>query len=191
MDAGTVPVATALCMRIIGGTLGGRRFSPPANIPARPTTDLAREGLFNILTNLIDLEGITALDLFGGTGGVSYELISRGAASVTVVEQDTASVTFIKKTASDFRIDDTLKVVRSDVFRFLKAAPLYDLIFADPPYALPQMTALPDEMTKKLSTSGIAILEHDGRHGFETHPQFLRTKTYGDTIFTFFTVAAK
>lgn len=176
-------------MRIIGGTLGGRRFSPPANIPARPTTDLAREGLFNILTNLVDLEGIAALDLFAGTGGISYELISRGAASVTVVEQDTASVAFIKKTALDFRIDDALKIVRGDAFRFLKTAPVYDLIFADPPYALPRIAELGDEITKKLSATGVAILEHDGRNGFEAHPQFLRAKAYGDTIFTFFTAA--
>jgi 16S rRNA (guanine(966)-N(2))-methyltransferase RsmD len=179
-------------MRIIGGTLGGRRFSPPANIPARPTTDLAREGLFNILTNLIDPEGIAALDLFGGTGGVSYELVSRGAASVTVVEQDGVSVAFMKKTAEAFSITESLNIVRGDVFRFLKAsAAAYDLIFADPPYALPQMPDLADAMIEKLLPEGLAILEHDGRQGFEQHPHFLRAKAYGDTIFTFFTAAAK
>ena len=179
-------------MRIIGGTLGGRRFSPPANIPARPTTDLAREGLFNILTNLVDPEGITALDLFGGTGGVSYELVSRGAASVTVVEQDAVSVAFMKKTAAAFGIADALKIIRGDVFRFLKAGTAdYDLIFADPPYALPQMAALAEAMIGKLSPEGLAILEHDDRQGFEQHPHFLRAKAYGDTIFTFFTAAAK
>jgi len=179
-------------MRVISGSLGGRRFSPPANIPARPTTDLAREGLFNILTHLADPEGITALDLFAGTGGVSYELLSRGAASVTVVEQDATSVAFIKKTAAAFSIDHDLKIVRGDVFRFLKAAPaVYDLIFADPPYAMPQMAGLADSMIGKLRAEGLAILEHDGRHRFEQHPHFMRAKAYGDTIFTFFTAAAK
>jgi 16S rRNA (guanine(966)-N(2))-methyltransferase RsmD len=179
-------------MRIIGGELGGRRFSPPANIPARPTTDLAREGLFNTLVNLIDLEGIAALDLFGGTGGVSYELISRGAAAVTVVEQDAASAAFIKRTAETFKINEALKIVRGDVFRFLKsAAPGYGFVFADPPYALPRMAELPGAMIEKLTAEGIAVLEHDGRHGFEGHPAFLRAKAYGDTIFTFFTAAAK
>jgi 16S rRNA (guanine(966)-N(2))-methyltransferase RsmD len=179
-------------MRIIGGELGGRRFDPPASIPARPTTDLAREGLFNILANMIDLEGIAALDLFGGAGGVSYELLSRGAAAVTVVEQDAASAAFIKKTAEAFRVANALTIVRGDVFRFLKtAAPVYGLVFADPPYALPRLAGLPDALVEKLLPGGIAILEHDDRHGFEQHPHFLRAKAYGDTIFTFFTAAAK
>src|SRR4051812_48451497 len=108
-------------MRIVGGTLGGRRFNPPTGIPARPTTDLAREGLFNILNNLIDFEGCMALELFGGTGGVSYELVSRGAKPVTVVEQDAASVAFIKKTTAEFKIADALHVVRGDVFKFLES----------------------------------------------------------------------
>lgn len=178
-------------MRIIGGILGGRRFHPPAGIPARPTTELAREGLFNILTNLTALEGVVALDLFSGTGGVSYELLSRGAASVTVVEQDAASIAFIRKTAVEFKIDGQLKIIRADVFRFLKNTALgYDLIFADPPYALPHIANLADELPARLSAGGIAILEHDGRHGFEGHAHFLRAKAYGDTIFTFFTAAA-
>ena len=178
-------------MRIIGGTLGGRRFQPPSGIPARPTTDLAREGVFNILTNMTNLNGIAALDLFGGTGGVSYELISRGAASVTVVEQDRTSVAFIKKTAASFGIGEALKIVPGEVFRFLKSdSLLYELVFADPPYALPNMAVLAEEMLRKLRPEGIAVLEHDGRHGFEEHPSFLRAQAYGATIFTFFTIPA-
>ena len=172
--------------------MGGRRFNPPANIPARPTTDLAREGLFNILTNLIDLEGITALDLFGGTGGISYELVSRGAATVTLVETDANSIAFIKKTAADYRISDSLKIIRGDVFRFLKSSKeSFDLLFADPPYALPRMKDLVDAMLQEgiINPGGIAVVEHDGRNGFEEHPHFLRAKAYGDTIFTFFTAA--
>jgi 16S rRNA (guanine(966)-N(2))-methyltransferase RsmD len=170
--------------------LGGRRFQPPANIPARPTTDLAREGLFNILANLTDLDGIAALDLFGGTGGVSYELASRGAGAITVVEQDRASVAFIKKTAESFGVGEVIRVVQGDAFRFLQSTNgSYDLIFADPPYALPRLGTLPDAMIERLGPGGIAVLEHDGRHGFEEHTRFLRAKAYGDTIFTFFTAA--
>lgn len=177
-------------MRIVGGSLGGRRFQPPANIPARPTTDLAREGLFNILNNLVDFEGITALELFAGTGSVSYELASRGAASVTLLEQDNASVSFIKKTAADFGITDQLHIIKGDVFKFLQSTTRpYDLIFADPPYGLPGLNTLPDLIFEKnlLTEDGIFILEHDYRNGFEQHPWFLRAKKYGDTIFTFFT----
>jgi 16S rRNA (guanine(966)-N(2))-methyltransferase RsmD len=178
-------------MRIVGGSLGGRRFQPPANIPARPTTDLAREALFNILGNTIDLEGMKALDLFGGTGGVSYELVSRGAVT-TVVEQDGTSVLFIKKTAALFKIEDELKVVKGDVFRFLKSnIDTYGLVFADPPYALPRMGELVEMMLPRLKPEGMAILEHDTRHGFEGHPHFMRAKAYGDTIFTFFTAQPK
>lgn len=174
-------------MRIVGGRLGGRRFNPPADIPARPTTDLAREGLFNILTNLIDFEDCAALELFGGTGGVSYELVSRGSAAVTVVEQDAGAVAFIKKTAAEFRIADALTVVRGDVFRFLGAAPRkYDLVFADPPYALGRLDQLPDLMLECLEDDGFAVLEHDSKHGFDKHPAFLRAKAYGGTIFSFF-----
>jgi 16S rRNA (guanine(966)-N(2))-methyltransferase RsmD len=175
-------------MRIVGGSLGGRRFQPPPNIPARPTTDLAREALFNILSHAITLDGIDALDLFGGTGGVSYELISRGAATVTVVEQDSTSIAFIKKTAAAFGIDRDLKIVRGDVFRFLASAVNnYGLVFADPPYALPRMGELVSLMLQRLHADGLGVLEHDTRHNFESHPHFLRAKSYGDTIFTFFT----
>jgi 16S rRNA (guanine966-N2)-methyltransferase len=174
-------------MRIVSGTLGGRRFNPPANIPARPTTDLAREGLFNILNNLIDFEDCAALELFGGTGGVSYELVSRGAKPVTVVEQDATSVAFIRKTAAGFKIADVLNVVRGDVFTFLESnSARFDFVFADPPYALGKMAQLPDLMLECLNDEGLAVLEHDGRHGFDKHPAFVRMKNYGGTVFSFF-----
>lgn len=179
-------------MRIVGGSLGGRRFAPPVNIPARPTTDLAREGLFNTLNNLIDLEDCTALELFAGTGSVSYELASRGAAQITVVEQDMASVNFIKKVAADFKITDKLKVVKGDAFKVLQStAGPFDFIFADPPYALAAMDALPQLILEKvlLTPEGIFVLEHDYRHAYEAHPHFLRAKKYGDTIFTFFSAS--
>ena len=177
-------------MRIVGGKLGGRRFQPPANIPARPTTDLAREGLFNILNNLIDFDGINALELFAGTGSVSYELASRGASMITLLEQDPASISFIKKTAAEFGISHQLNIIKGDAFKFLQSSSnAYDLIFADPPYALPSLNTLPDIMFEQglLTEGGVFILEHNYRHGFEQHPNFMRAKKYGDTIFTFFT----
>lgn len=179
-------------MRIVGGTLGGRRFQPPANIPARPTTDLAREGLFNILNNLIDFEGITALELFAGTGSISYELASRSASMITLLEQDHGSVNFIKKTAAAFGIEKQLNVIKGDVFKFLGSVhQSFDLVFADPPYGLAGLSTLPGLIFEKslLNEDGIFILEHDYRHGFEQHPHFLRAKKYGDTIFSFFTAS--
>src|SRR5687768_4656981 len=124
-------------MRIISGILGGRKIQPPAKMPyTRPTTDIAREGLFNILQNSIELEGIKTLDLFGGTGTISYELYSRGAADLTVVEKDKAMVDFIIKTAATLKCEN-FKVIRSDVFKFIaQCKDQFDLIFAGPPYAL-------------------------------------------------------
>jgi 16S rRNA (guanine966-N2)-methyltransferase len=177
-------------MRIVGGIFSGRRFSPPANIPARPTTEMARESLFNILSNLIDFENITALELFGGTGSVSYELASRGAKDITVVERDPASLDFIKKTAKMLVIDDRLHIARGDVFKFIKQnTERYDLIFADPPYALPNMDELPQLIfeQKMLRPGGIFVLEHTTTKNYQQHPNFTRMKNYGTTIFTFFT----
>lgn len=176
-------------MRIIGGTLGGRRFQPPARIPARPTTDLAREGLFNILQNLIDIDGISALDLFAGTGGVSYELASRGAAQVCMVEQDSTTVAFLKKTIKELDIETQVQIVRGDVFKFLaQCRERFDLVFADPPYALPDMDALPELVLSGtlLGENGLFVLEHGPRNNYERHPHCFRTKKYGDTFFSFF-----
>src|SRR5271163_4594501 len=104
-------------MRIVGGEFGGRRFSPPARIPARPTTEVAKEGLFNMLNNIIDIEGIKTLDLFGGTGSISYELASRGAASLTLVERDRTTFDFIKKTSKELGITDKMQIIFGDVFK--------------------------------------------------------------------------
>ncbi len=177
-------------MRIVGGNFGGRRFSPPANIPARPTTEMAREGLFNILSNFIDFEELTTLELFGGTGSVTYELASRGARDLTLVERDPTSIDFIKKTAKMLGIDDRLNVVRGDAFKFMKQSTRqYDLIFADPPYALTNMDDLPLLVFEQemLVPDGIFVLEHTTSKDYQQHPNFTRTKNYGTTIFTFFT----
>jgi len=176
-------------MRIVGGEFGGRRFSPPARIPARPTTELAKEGLFNMLGNMLDLDGIRALDLFGGTGSISYELASRGAASVTVVEKDATSIDFIKKTAQALEIEDMLSIVRGDVFKFLKQhTEQYHFIFADPPYALANIDELPLRVFEQhmLLPGGIFVMEHSTRNDYQKHSCFMRVKNYGDSVFTFF-----
>jgi 16S rRNA (guanine(966)-N(2))-methyltransferase RsmD len=176
-------------MRIVGGDLGGRRFNPPAKIPARPTTEVAKEGLFNMLNNLIDFEGIKTLDLFGGTGSISYELASRGAAELTLVEQDSVTVNFIKKTLQEFGLDDRAQVIKGEVFRFMKqCTEQYNFIFAGPPYALPSIDDLPKYVFEKnlLLPNGIFVLEHTPRNDYQNHPQFFKIKNYGTTIFTFF-----
>ncbi len=176
-------------MRVVGGSIGGRRYELPQKLPARPTTDRAKEGLFNILHNLIDLDSIAALDLFSGSGGVSYELLSRGAASVTAVETDRHSVVFIQKTAAEFGIVSRLKIVAEDVFKFLRnATGSYNFIFADPPYALPQMAQFPQTILggDLLLPGGFFVLEHRTRTPLLPHPQFFREAIYGDSTFSFF-----
>jgi len=179
-------------MRIVGGNFSGRRFSPPTKIPARPTTELAKEGLFNTLANLIDIEGIRTLDLFGGTGSISYELASRGANDLTLVERDLTSIDFIKKTAAALGISDKLHIIRNDVFKFMKqSTEQYDFIFAGPPYALQNIDELPLLVFEKnmLAPNGIFVLEHTPRNDYQNHPHFMKMKNYGTTVFTFFTQA--
>jgi 16S rRNA (guanine(966)-N(2))-methyltransferase RsmD len=180
-------------MRIIGGEFGGRRFNPPARIPARPTTELAKEGLFNMLANTIDFEDITTLELFAGTGSITYELASRGAGQLTVVERDPASVDFIKKTAAELGITGKMNIVRNDVFKFLRQhTGQYHFIFSDPPYALPNMDQIPLIIFEKnlLLPGGTFVMEHTHTHDYQRHPHFARVKNYGTTVFTFFTLAS-
>ncbi|HOY32354.1 MAG TPA: RsmD family RNA methyltransferase [Bacteroidales bacterium] len=175
-------------MRIISGKLGGRKLHPPANLPARPTTDLARESLFNILNNIIDFDGLSVLDLFAGTGSVSFEFVSRGSSDVTAVDQDGRSVSFIIRTCEDFKIDN-IRAYRSDVFTFIRHAfKKYDLIFADPPYDLVSVAGLPDKIFQKdlLKPEGILILEHPGHLDFSKHPKFSQHRKYGKVNFSFF-----
>ncbi len=180
-----------MLMRIVGGELSGRRFEPPAKGPARPTTDRAREGLFNILAHLFPLENARVLDLFAGSGGVSYESLSRGAAAVVAVEQHRASADFIKKTAATFGMAGRLTVHTADVFKFLSRATgsTFDLVFADPPYELPRMGSLPGLILDSglLAAAGIFILEHrTGTRDFGAHPLCFREATYGEATFAFF-----
>ena len=133
-------------MRIIGGKFKGRRFTPPAkNWRTRPTTDYAKEGLFNILINQIDFEDTKVLDLFCGTGNIAYECVSRGSTDVTCVDTFHACIKFVQETAKVLKLDNELVIIKSDVFKFIKKSNTqYDLIFADPPYALAAMKDMPD-----------------------------------------------
>jgi 16S rRNA (guanine966-N2)-methyltransferase len=174
-------------MRIIGGDLGGRRVHPPAKMPhTRPTTDIAKEGLFNILENNLDLASLKTLDLFGGTGSISYELASRGVRDLTVVEKDTAMFTFIQKTAAALDLNG-YKVVRMDVFKFVEqCTETFDLIFAGPPYALTTIDELPKLTPRLLNDKGWFILEHTPRNSYDGYPYYVTQRHYGTTIFSIF-----
>ena len=176
-------------MRIISGEFSGRRFNPPAGIPARPTTDIAKGGLFNTLGNMINFKGIKTCDIFGGTGSISYELASRGAADLTLIERDQVSVNFIKRTAKELGIEDKLHIIKGDVFKFMmQSTEQYDFIFAGPPYALVSIDDLPMLVFEKnmLAPGGIFVLEHTPRNDYQQHPHFAKMKNYGTTVFTFF-----
>ena len=176
-------------MRIISGKLKGRRISPPANMPnTRPTTDIAKEGLFNILQNNLDFTELKTLDLFGGTGSISYELASRGVEDLTIVERDNKMHAFIKKTSEDLKLEN-FKVVKSDVFRFLEQCPeTFDLIFAGPPYALQNIDDLPRLVFEKglLRSEAWFVLEHTPRNNYTAFPFFRSSRNYGTTVFSIF-----
>ncbi len=160
----------------------------PAGFRARPTTDFAREGLFNVLKNHIDLENLRVLDLFGGTGSISLEFASRGAVKVDLVEADPRSCAFLKKTISALGMD-AIRVCRSDAFRFIeRSAERYDLIFADPPYDLEGIPGIPDRIFNLniLQEEGWFILEHGRKHIFSQHPNFLESRRYGNVHFSIF-----
>ncbi|MBK7634918.1 MAG: RsmD family RNA methyltransferase [Saprospiraceae bacterium] len=177
-------------MRIIGGFFKGRKFIPPAkNWPTRPTTDFAKEGLFNILNNKIDFEEVIMLDLFGGTGNHSYEFISRGCTNVTYVDKFQGCIDFVQKTAGELKIEDKIKIIRSDVFRFLQSnIRQFDYIFAGPPYPLPNLNTIPDVIfqTETLAPDGLFVMEHNPNHDFKSHNRFVEARNYGTTIFSFF-----
>ncbi|MDI9319379.1 MAG: RsmD family RNA methyltransferase [Phycisphaerales bacterium] len=181
-------------MRIIGGEHGGRRINPPSKMPyTRPTTDIAKEGLFNMLQNMLDFESLKTLDLFGGTGAISYELASRGVQELTIVEKNEQMCSFIKKNIDALRIAN-LKAVKMDVFKYmLICKEQHDFIFAGPPYALTAIDDLPKFVFEKnlLKPEGIFVLEHTPRNDYQAHPNFYRIKNYGTTVFTFFLQPAK
>lgn len=177
-------------MRIISGTLKSRRLNPPKNLPVRPTTDKAKESLFNILNNILDFEEISMLDLFAGTGSIGFEFASRGCKSVTSVDLDYGCVKFIQKTIDEFQISG-MKVFKANAFSFMeKTAAKYDLIFADPPYSLENLDAIPSLVfdNNLLNTGGLLIVEHSAANDFSSHPNFTSTRTYSKVNFSFFEV---
>jgi len=178
-------------MRIISGKFGGRRFVPPAkNWPTRPTTDISKEGLFNILQNTIDFAETKMLDLFGGTGNHCYEFISRGCVDATYVDKHGPAVSFVKKMRKELDVEDELTIIKSDVFKFMRYAnEKYDYIFAGPPYPLPNLDEIPDILFKHglLAEDGLFVMEHNPDHDFKDHPNYLKERNYGQTIFAFFT----
>lgn len=175
-------------MRIISGTYKGRRITPPANLSARPTTDFAKEGLFNLLNNQIDFEGIDVLDLFAGTGSIGVEFVSRGCNSVLSIEINDKQCTFIRKMCADLKIQN-LTVLKTDVLRFVtNCHASFDMIFADPPYDLKQLSEIPDMVFQNnlLKADGLFVLEHAAKNKFENHPNFTFHRHYGNVNFSFF-----
>ena len=176
-------------MRIIGGELGGRKIAPPSKMPhTRPTTDIAKEGLFNIIENNLAINELKTLDLFGGTGSISYELASRGARELVVVEKDPAMYEFIKKTAATLALNN-LTVIRNDVFRFIaQCTETFDFIFAGPPYALSTIDELPRKIFEKnlLNHNGWFVLEHTPRNNYQSYVGYSTQRNYGTTVFSIF-----
>lgn len=176
-------------MRIISGKYGGRKIHPPHNMPyTRPTTDIAKEGLFNILQNRVQIEGAKTLDLFGGTGCISYELASRGALDLTIVEKDSQMLGFIKKNIEMLNIEN-VQLLQMDVFQFLGTCKnQYDIIFAGPPYALNTIDNLPKIIVEQqlISPTGYFILEHTPRNNYKNFAGYSFERNYGTTIFSFF-----
>ena len=175
-------------MRIISGKYGRRRFDVPTNIKARPTTDFARENIFNVLENLIDFKGIEALDLFAGTGAISFELLSRECSRVVCVEIYPTQYNFIRKVQQQLN-DPNLTPIKGDVFKFVQSCrQQFDLIFADPPYDLPRLETLPQEVVSRglLKPGGIFVLEHSKNNDFSTHPLFDQHRSYGSVNFSLF-----
>lgn len=181
-------------MRIISGKYGRRRFTVPSTFGARPTTDFAKENLFNVLMNLIDFDEGTALDLFSGTGSIAFELLSRGCQSVTSVEKNNAHAAFIGKVAKELKTND-LKLICGDAYRFLNTAKAetYDFIFADPPYALENLAEIPKLVLDRnlLKENGVFVMEHPKEYDFSSLPFFYQQRIYGSVNFSLFLKTAE
>lgn len=177
-------------MRIIRGKFGRRRFDVPTNITARPTTDFARENIFNVLENLVDLEGIDALDLFAGTGAVSFEFLSRECRRVTAVEKAPTQQRFIEKVTRELGCDN-FTLIRGDALRYIASAPQsFDVIFADPPYDMPGFADIPGKILASalVKPGTVFIIEHSKKHDFSSLPHFADHRTYGSVNFSIFII---
>lgn len=177
-------------MRIIRGKYGKRRFDVPRNITARPTTDFAKENIFNVIENVEDIEGKQVLDLFAGTGAISFEFLSRGAASVTSVEMAATQVNFIRSVKEKLD-DNALRVIKGDVFKFLASAKKpYDIVFADPPYDHPRFGEIPSLIlnSQLVKTGSLVIIEHNDKYDFSNLPGFEQHRSYGSVNFSLFRI---
>lgn len=179
-------------MRIIRGKYGRRRFDVPTNITARPTTDFARENIFNVLENLVDFDDLVALDLFSGTGAISFEMLSRGCASVTAIEKATTQYNFIRKVAQQLNCQN-INILKGDAFRYMETSlAKYDIIFADPPYDHPRFAEIPMLIlnSQMLKPDTIIVVEHSRDHDFSALPHFVELRTYGSVNFSIFRMDA-
>lgn len=178
-------------MRIIRGKYGRRRFDVPHNITARPTTDFARENLFNVIENSYDLDDKTALDLFAGTGAISFEFLSRGCRQVTAVEKSATQANFIKSVVQKLNAGDKFRLVRGDVFRFIDSCTeTFDFVFADPPYDLPDFGEIPRKILASgmLAPGTVFIMEHSRKFDFSGLPHFREQRVYGSVNFSIFEI---
>ncbi len=180
-------------MRIISGKYKGRRISPPKGLPVRPTTDMSKEALFNVLNNHFNFEGLKVLDLFAGTGNISYEFASRGCTPITSVDGDFGCVKFIKQVATEY--DFNIAATKSDVYSYLeKCKTSYDIIFADPPYGFEQKTfeRIIELVFKRdlLNEDGMMVIEHSKYTKLDHMIHFSFQKSYGGSIFSFFEIAS-
>ena len=177
-------------MRIIRGKFGKRRFDVPKNITARPTTDFARENIFNVLENMLDFEGLTALDLFAGTGAISFEFVSRECSEVTAVEMANTQANFIKSVKQKLSADN-LRVIKGDVFKFVETCSnKFDIIFADPPYDHPRFGEIPSLIlnSQMIKPGTLVIVEHSRDYDFSELPHFNEQRTYGSVNFSLFQI---
>ncbi len=175
-------------MRIIGGRLKGIRFNAPENLPVRPTTDMAKEALFNILYNTYDFDNCSVLDLFCGTGNISFEFASRGIKDVTAVDKHSGCIYWVKSVIEKYQLNE-IDVEKADVFKFLtKPDQQYQIIFADPPYDLPTIPLIPQLVINNnfLADNGILIVEHPSLLKLNAQPGFKETRRYGNSSFSFF-----
>lgn len=173
-------------MRIITGQYKGRHFDIPRTFKARPTTDFAKENIFNVLNGYIDFDGSAALDLFAGTGSITLELLSRGCDNVISVELDRDHSNFIRQCVAKLGVSNHT-LIRNDAFKFMKICKKqFDFIFADPPYALTTLTEIPDKALPLLKDDGILVLEHGKQNDFSSHPSFVEHRSYGSVNFSIF-----